>query len=438
MRQLICGLLWLGSLTLGRAQVTGVAQQGATAVAPCFQLTGSKGCPDLTGSWLVPSDRFTDVASFDAYIASSIESSPTYVAAFQSAYGCTNFTGSLRFHTSVLCDYLVSFAAAECPEAAAITIKPLCQSTCAAFLQSLKDTYADPLQCTAIASTTADPNQKSQLNMRTFDVSQSPFSMYCNVLPNSACSSGLASDLAQCGFVNPNTTKSYCMSPTTMDPCCSSANQLFQVTLSQAVADPNDTYVFVASAVSAFLVMTLGCMVCAKAELRLRAQNKTAILFSDNTKVHASKSVVFSPRQVGKPGFDSGGLERKFTVARASVFPPSKQQGQYQLPEIIPTIPMPPLYRDQVPAKGLQEEWRCVEPFIPRLRDEIEILRDDVVVLEERFDDGWGCGTNQRTGQNGVFPMALFEPKTASCAGSGGRPNFHLGDRNSSILNSPW
>ncbi|TPX33946.1 hypothetical protein SeMB42_g07405 [Synchytrium endobioticum] len=386
-----------------------ILQARDVEAADCFQLVNPKTCTDLAGSWIMPSEKFTDVASFDAYILSSLESSPAYVQQFDQAYGCPNFNGSLRYHASVLCNYLVSFAASECPQSKAAPVMPLCQPTCTNFLMSLNEVFNDPAQCTPVGAATNDQNLKNQLDLRLNELQKGSFSYYCQVLPNSVsptvCSQGLALDIANCGFVNETFMTAYCA--TNHDPCCVGATAAM---LAQAVSDPNTMYIFVLAGVAGGTLMIVIYLAYSGYELKIRARNTTAV-FTNSNKI-GRKSVIATtgenPAYLDpkvSPGYNNP-VGRKFTVARAS-YMPSDTAG---------TLPMsygsqPRSTRTDQPrfSGNRMEEWRCIETFLPRLRDEMDAQRGDIVIVEEVFDDDWGAGTNARTGQNGCFPMALFE-----------------------------
>ncbi|KAJ3279706.1 hypothetical protein HK104_001227 [Borealophlyctis nickersoniae] len=70
----------------------------------------------------------------------------------------------------------------------------------------------------------------------------------------------------------------------------------------------------------------------------------------------------------------------------------------------------------------------CHIPFTPTNSDEIDVNVGDIVLVKDRFPDGWVKGVNQRTGQEGFCPgRCLEEGADASAAGtsdvvnSGGR-----------------
>ncbi|KAJ3176228.1 hypothetical protein HDU87_005443 [Geranomyces variabilis] len=62
--------------------------------------------------------------------------------------------------------------------------------------------------------------------------------------------------------------------------------------------------------------------------------------------------------------------------------------------------------------EGLNAKHRVVYDYEPQLVDELELAKGDSVEVFASFDDGWGKGTNIRTGKVGTFPMACVELKS--------------------------
>ncbi|KAJ3144653.1 hypothetical protein HDU89_008099 [Geranomyces variabilis] len=74
---------------------------------------------------------------------------------------------------------------------------------------------------------------------------------------------------------------------------------------------------------------------------------------------------------------------------------------------------LPPTFLESVTiARGgsqhQQQEWETVEEYTPRMHDEIALQTGDLVRISPHgmFPDGWSRGTNLRTSESGVFPMA--------------------------------
>jgi hypothetical protein len=273
---------------------------------------------------------------------------------------------------------------------------------------SLNQVFNDPAQCTPIDPAATDPNQKMQLILRTNEVQKGSFANYCQVLPSTlppACTQGLDHDVANCGYMNSAFMGSYCA--TNNDLCCLGPAASMLV---QEIADPNTLYLFVLAAVAGVVLFIVAFFVYCSYELKIRARNTTAVFHNSNKL--GRKSVVATSRDEllyldpkVSPGYNNP-VGRKFTVARASYLPAASPAMNYgSLPRNI----SPKRVSSSRLSSGHIEEWRCIETFLPRLRDEMDAQRGDVVIVDEVFDDGWGAGTNTRTGQNGVFPLALFE-----------------------------
>ncbi|TPX55238.1 hypothetical protein PhCBS80983_g05488 [Powellomyces hirtus] len=60
-------------------------------------------------------------------------------------------------------------------------------------------------------------------------------------------------------------------------------------------------------------------------------------------------------------------------------------------------------------ATPLNAKHQVVYDYAPQLIDELELAKGDLVEVWASYDDGWGKGTNVRTGNKGTFPMACVE-----------------------------
>ncbi|KAJ3022819.1 E3 ubiquitin-protein ligase sh3rf3 [Thoreauomyces humboldtii] len=57
----------------------------------------------------------------------------------------------------------------------------------------------------------------------------------------------------------------------------------------------------------------------------------------------------------------------------------------------------------------LTAKHTVVYDYAPQLIDELELRKGDLVEVWASYDDGWGKGTNVRTGNKGTFPMPCVE-----------------------------
>ncbi|KAJ3161312.1 hypothetical protein HDU86_007094 [Geranomyces michiganensis] len=81
--------------------------------------------------------------------------------------------------------------------------------------------------------------------------------------------------------------------------------------------------------------------------------------------------------------------------------PPSSRRRR---PDLLPTF----IESVTIARGGSQQEWEAVDEYTPRMHDEIALQPGDLVTIspEDMFRDGWSRGTNVRTQESGVFPMA--------------------------------
>lgn len=49
-----------------------------------------------------------------------------------------------------------------------------------------------------------------------------------------------------------------------------------------------------------------------------------------------------------------------------------------------------------------------IQSYSPQRDDELELVVGDVIVLQSAFRDGWGLGTNERTGTMGALPLVCL------------------------------
>jgi len=53
---------------------------------------------------------------------------------------------------------------------------------------------------------------------------------------------------------------------------------------------------------------------------------------------------------------------------------------------------------------------RALYHYSPRHSDELELNKGDIIYLADVCDDGWCCGTSERTKQFGTFPGNYVRP----------------------------
>eukprot|EP00049_Salpingoeca_infusionum_P024964 m.17672 g.17672 ORF g.17672 m.17672 type:complete len:272 (+) comp7518_c0_seq2:284-1099(+) len=63
-----------------------------------------------------------------------------------------------------------------------------------------------------------------------------------------------------------------------------------------------------------------------------------------------------------------------------------------------------------LPAEKEAERVKAVYPYAAADTEEIDLDEGDIVVVEVKADNGWWVGTNERTGQLGLFPGGFTAP----------------------------
>ncbi|TPX64055.1 hypothetical protein SpCBS45565_g06155 [Spizellomyces sp. 'palustris'] len=82
------------------------------------------------------------------------------------------------------------------------------------------------------------------------------------------------------------------------------------------------------------------------------------------------------------------------------------QPGGGAVPFIAPASNMTEAGSHVTPLKA---KYKVVYDYTPQLIDELELAKGDMVEVWASYDDGWGKGSNMRTGNKGTFPMACIE-----------------------------
>ncbi|KAI8589894.1 hypothetical protein BDZ88DRAFT_416302 [Geranomyces variabilis] len=91
----------------------------------------------------------------------------------------------------------------------------------------------------------------------------------------------------------------------------------------------------------------------------------------------------------------------------------SASSGEGAVPFLASSSAPPQMKSVEAASKeGLNAKHRVVYDYEPQLVDELELAKGDSVEVFASFDDGWGKGTNIRTGKVGTFPMACVELKS--------------------------
>lgn len=103
----------------------------------------------------------------------------------------------------------------------------------------------------------------------------------------------------------------------------------------------------------------------------------------------------------------SASLQKAATVAM-------KAAGLYDNDELFPESPAPSAPLKSAAGTNLNESRvrQATVAYKASLEDELTVMPLDFVQVEKTWPDGWGVGTNLRTGMYGAFPMYCFVDPT--------------------------
>jgi SH3 domain len=187
-----------------------VLAQASASLASCFPLTGSQMCGPYADMQIQPLDGiFSDVASFDLFMNSVIDTNTSYIADYKTRYACPSFAGlGQRFHMSTYCGLFVNAASSNGCNSNAETIQ-ICPATIATAISSLQSLYSSSV-CNQVSNTARTSFLQG-------------YTTYQSRLSNTSatCLQGFPSEIAQCGFFSMSEAVDYCSSNSS-DPCCGS------------------------------------------------------------------------------------------------------------------------------------------------------------------------------------------------------------------------
>ena len=62
------------------------------------------------------------------------------------------------------------------------------------------------------------------------------------------------------------------------------------------------------------------------------------------------------------------------------------------------------------------ECYRCIVPYPARNQYELDLRMNDLLYVHQKHSDGWLKATHERTGRNGLIPVAFVERLHGSSA----------------------
>ncbi|KAI9335355.1 hypothetical protein DFJ73DRAFT_629447 [Zopfochytrium polystomum] len=399
-----------------------VVQGPSAAMAQCLSLTGSTSCSDwssyqvyYSGAGSSPFDN--SVSSFDAYIASQVDTKQSSIDLFKATYDCPGFTGvGLRYHITTLCGLYVDTAYInnQCNNGVAPS-KSTCTTSAKAFIQSAQTLFSTASICNQNPS--ADVvNQRTSLATT---VNLLVTHMGDNAANCVAAATGSAEN-SNCGYYDNAAAIAHC-NELSSDACCANV----------AGFTPSSTLSSTSSATS-----SSGSSSANAATASSSSSPKTTTTASP-----AAASAVGSNVSGGGGG---GG--------NVIPLPPGLSSLGGGL--------MDGANGGNGGASVMSETMEVVFNYVPNLSDEIYLYVGDPVIVKCKFDDGWGFGFNMTTKMEGSFPLACVAPyvNESDVAGGGGgstppgatrnewidgagsrieRASFQIRQRGSSIFGPP-
>ncbi|TPX63273.1 hypothetical protein SpCBS45565_g06738 [Spizellomyces sp. 'palustris'] len=341
---------------------------------------------------------------------------------------------------------------------------------------------------TIFQNTTACPPQTDPgLTAARTNIAQpatSPFAAYCATLnDDSGCKNGLETELVTCGFSTAAQVTSYC-SANGSDPCCAKAAEATDATLktiAKGLAPVNNTpWIASGIALGVMVFFALVFIFC----IKMKPWKKASTSASEPPPSEIEPGPLRADTLKDGAGTGPFGRKRRTSLfsavrqsimgigGRSKVAPPPLPTNSYptmkSAMQSVYSNPAPPqsMYTDAPPPQSMYNDpppmpsnaysvyssapppilppittptqplvqMKVVEPYAAQLGDELSLMIGDVVTVEEEYDDGWGVGRNESTGEVGAFPVTCLEPLDYSVQGE--RPKSVIGERTKSLYAS--
>ncbi|KAJ3326871.1 hypothetical protein HDU76_012561 [Blyttiomyces sp. JEL0837] len=382
-----------------------------------------------------------DLPTFDQYVMSVQDGNATYVSNFQMEFGCPSFNGHMqRFHMSLVCNYFVSYSQPAClaqQQAANATAvyQPLCQSSCLTYFDSVNNIFNNPAMCPQTTDPTILQNRASFVSPQ----STAAYHMFCNTLTSNdtnVCSPGLSTDVAQLGFFFAADPLAFCLKGNPMgadaDACAIQINA-FQLAVVKLL-NPISSFPWIVSGI-AFGVMCViflffALLTCGKSWKRAATMASQPAPAPDR-------------KPLNEPGY-TGTILRGKTLNRSlgsraqqpqrnSIFQQMRNSvfggrngagmggGMMQMQSRRESDIYSQVARDPVNPQGnLLVKMVAIDNYSAQLTDELSLIRGDIVIIEEMFDDGWATARLEATGEVGAVPLACLGPMNGRGKKEGG------------------
>jgi hypothetical protein len=265
---------------------------------------------------------------------------------------------------------------------------------------------------------------------------------YCRKLPLSDCLNGVAADFKQCGFAFNSEYTAWC-SKTPDDPCCSP-----NTARSVSSTGPNSILI---TGIAFAVLFVIGLLIFVYRK-HYRAQNGPLMEPENPPKLQPRRNSPKAGSSVSKPFYHEAkdSLQRRQYQERQRLDTMQSRSNHklearpYQERQRFGTLPNRQNPRDDISFSTYQQRTQsknqsflnpkskkfesyystansptsrmiqAVYDFAPSRDDEIAVSRGESLLVIETYDDAWAFGTNLKTGEGGLFPMAVAEPEPLS------------------------
>ncbi|KAJ3305590.1 hypothetical protein HDV03_001235 [Kappamyces sp. JEL0829] len=355
----------------------------------CFKLTGTRSCGDYASYWILRTDKYNNVASFDSWVSTN--------GLLNADANCGLGNATARYSNSLSCSYAVigssnGTVGKSCNMGTVQQGAPgqpataVCQYSINTALNSLVD--AMNKKC---------PTQSLPANLVAFSSNAS----------NSNCLLGVGADAQRkCGFPNSADGEAFCkLTTNAKDLCCIAANN--KIASNETGTSP--------------ALATVGPI----PSTSLPSTTLTELAPTDSSVPSAStppSSSGSSPGAVSPIIIGAGALGVALIAVLASVLFFMTRKGTLKhtgteesgddgsrpmspKPKAIPqSAPVSSKFADNMPPETLE----CIFEYKANLFDELTIAVGDAVQVAKKYDDGWAFGYNLNTQKEGTFPFACL------------------------------
>lgn len=407
-----------------------VKSQSTTTQTSCFSLKDSIACPDFDNYFMASVQNFfLDVKSFDGFLLSYFDNNSSFQKQWGNRFDCMGWNGhDMRFHISTMCNLFLSKSKCQQP----ITLVPLCKSSCMTWLNSTQKIFNNSQFCNS------NPN-KDVSNKREMHLLSSSDKLFCDSLgDDGVCSIGLKFESNQCGFFEWSDALTFCKDPANInESCCSLVNNKMLDDAVKGLA-PINPAVWLISGLVSLVMLIFGILFivyvktgkwkekCVSAFVPGESTSGT-ILRSRGTNEMSNTSASGGTIYLDQPKsiFTNEGRRSLFAKSMIAVkkasFLPMGTNHQSSNESVSVTLPSADsLYKkgravsqcvfSQKNESNVGKRMMAIESYNPCLPDEMVLEKDDVILIEEEYDDGWAFGKNETSGGSGAFPVISLKP----------------------------